>query len=67
MSEGVIIDYTNWRGERALRLIVPIRVYWGSNDWHKDPQWLLDADDVEKAATRTFAMKDIHSWSPDDP
>lgn len=58
----VIIDYTNWRGERAKRLIHPIRLEFDSNEWHPVPQWLLFAYDIERAAYRVFAMAAIHSW-----
>jgi hypothetical protein len=61
-SQIVVIDYTNWRGERALRRIEPVGIYWGSNEWHPKEQWLLDARDYGKREQRTFAMKDIHSW-----
>lgn len=60
----VVIDYTNWRGERGERTIRPDRIYWGTTDWHPQPQWLLDAFDAEKGQLRTFAMKDVHSWRP---
>lgn len=60
----VIIDYTNWQGERSTRTILPIRMYWGSNEWHKEDQWLLEAHDLDKRAVRNFAFKDIHSWTP---
>jgi predicted DNA-binding transcriptional regulator YafY len=59
----VLIDYTNYRGERSVRKIVPGQLYFGHNEFHKEDQWLLDALDVEKDALRTFAMKDIHSWA----
>jgi hypothetical protein len=32
---------------------------------HPEPQWILDAWDVEKGVIRSFAMRDIHSWEPD--
>jgi hypothetical protein len=65
----VIIDYTNWRGERRKRRIVPHDIRFDSTDWHKEPQWLVRAADVElhrqgKPAMRDFALKDIHSWRP---
>jgi predicted DNA-binding transcriptional regulator YafY len=60
----IIIDYTNWKGERSSRTIIPIRIYWGSNEWHKIEQWLMEAHDIEKKAPRNFALKDIHSWTP---
>jgi predicted DNA-binding transcriptional regulator YafY len=59
---AVAIDYTNYRGERAWRTVVPLRLYYGSTDQHPVPQWLLDAYDQGKRAVRTFAMADVHSW-----
>lgn len=59
----VTIDYTNHRGERALRSIRPIRLRWGSTAYHPQAQWLLEAWDEDKRVERTFALADIHSWS----
>lgn len=56
------IVYTNYKGETALRRIVPKTIFFGSNEWHKEPQWLLEAFDAEKEAIRTFALKDIRCW-----
>lgn len=61
---GVVIDYTNYRGERGERLIAPKEMFFGSNEYHTEPQWLLSAFDPGKGEDRTFAMKDIHSWRP---
>jgi hypothetical protein len=60
----VKIDYTNWKGERAIRFIYPKRVWWGSTEWHPEPQFLLQAVDAEKQQVRDFAMKSVHSWEP---
>ncbi len=57
--EPVDIGYTNWRGEYAVRRIIPVRVWFGSTDWHPAPQWMLTAIDVEKGAERDFAVADI--------
>ena len=61
-AERVEIDYVNYRGERAVRKIIPESIRFGATDWHKEPGWLLKAFDIEKNATREFAMKDIHAW-----
>jgi predicted DNA-binding transcriptional regulator YafY len=61
----IVIDYTNYRGERARRRILPNRLWFGAADWHPEPQWILDAWDIQKGAIRSFAMRDIHSWEPD--
>jgi predicted DNA-binding transcriptional regulator YafY len=62
VEKAVRILYTNYRGETALRSIVPHRLYYGSTDWHPGPQWLLEALDIEKGQNRTFAMKDVRAW-----
>lgn len=62
LNKKITIDYTNYRGERAERDIIPEKIWFGSTDWHKEEQWLLDAHDMEKDALRNFAMKDIHEW-----
>lgn len=61
-EKEVRILYTNYRGETALRVIIPERLYFGSTEWHPEPQWLLEAMDVDKEQSRSFAMKDIRAW-----
>jgi predicted DNA-binding transcriptional regulator YafY len=61
--QDVIIDYTNWRGERAVRRIRPVSISFENNEWHPETQWLLEAVDLVKNETRTFALKNIHSWT----
>lgn len=63
-TNHVVIDYTNWRGERATRVIEPWSITFGRTEHHPERQWLIKAWDIEKEAVRTFAMKDIHSWQP---
>lgn len=58
----VSILYTNWRGETAVRRIVPASIGIRYNQWHTEPQWLLWARDVEKDAFRDFAMSGILAW-----
>lgn len=67
MTTQVTIDYTNWRGERRLRTIVPKFVSFGANQWHKTPCWLLDAYDVEANEIRSFRLADVHSWTEVSP
>lgn len=59
----VTIDYTNYRGERGLRQVRPIRIIYSPTEWHKEAQWLLEAFDTSRGADRLFALKDIHSWT----
>lgn len=60
----VEIEYTNYRGVRKRYKIVPHEIRFGSNDWHKDDQWLLKAWDFDRSVIREFAMQNIHDWSP---
>lgn len=59
---GVEITYRNWRGEVSQRTITPKSVWFGSTEWHPEPQWLLNAYDHGKGADRDFAMKDINGY-----
>lgn len=65
-EKEILIRYTNYRGETALRRIIPISLRFGSTEWHPRPQWLLEAFDLDRRAERAFALKDILEWSPAD-
>jgi len=60
----VIIDYTNHRGERRERQIIPGSISFEETPDHNPAQWVCRAWDCEKKAQRTFALKNIHSWRP---
>ena len=60
----VAMTYTNYKGITAVRVILPRRVWFGSTEWHKENQWLLEATDIEKGELRHFAMADISDWTP---
>jgi predicted DNA-binding transcriptional regulator YafY len=52
-------DYTNWKGKKGHRKIEVNEFYYGSTEYHQEPQWLLEGFDLDKKAFRTFAMKDM--------
>lgn len=58
----VTISYTNWKGITANRKIVPQKIFFSSNEFHLEKQWLIEAHDVDKKVMRTFACKNIYSW-----
>lgn len=60
----VVIDYTCYMGERSTHRIIPSFIEWGVHDGHAEAQWVLHAWDVDRTAMFTFALSDIHSWSP---
>lgn len=59
----IIIDYTNWRGERRHRPVEPKRIAFKGTEWHPTPQWMLEAIDLETGVTKDFALTD-NEWLP---
>lgn len=59
LSRAVQVRYTNWRGETAVRSVVPLEIFWGKTEYHPHEQWLLRVWDVERNAERLYAFKDI--------
>lgn len=51
--------YRNWRGEEANRHVEIRGLWYGATEWHKKPQWLLKAVDLDKNEPRDFAVRDI--------
>lgn len=64
MSKEVVIDYTNWRGERRTRRVKPWTMVFKESRYHPGAQWILEAYDLEDPAKaiKDFAMTGIHSW-----
>jgi predicted DNA-binding transcriptional regulator YafY len=54
------IDYTNWRGERRSRHVVPTGISLENNEWHPETQWMLEAVDCEDGKAKTFPLAQIH-------
>lgn len=55
----VVIDYTNHRGERRPRAVIPQTIYFGNSRWHEGFHWFLTAHDIAKKQQRTFKLTDI--------
>lgn len=51
--------YINYKGEEADRTILPDNIYFGSTEYHPEPQWLLQGLDLDKNETRIFAIINI--------
>ena len=65
MSEDqkrIQIHYKNYKGEIAWRNILPGQIRFASTEHHIEEQWLMDAQDIDKGAQRSFALKDILEW-----
>lgn len=60
--------YRNHRGEVAVRRAVPGLLYFGRSDHHGGPDemWLLRAWDLDKGATRDYALRDVLAFDPEE-
>lgn len=55
----LVFEYKNWKGEIGTRKVIPLNIFFSSNEFHKEPQWLMTAFDKDKLDERTFAINDI--------
>ena len=63
--QPLTFTYTNYKGITSDRKVMPMGIYWGSTEYHKD-QWLLKAFDLVKNEIRVFAVKDIISFGKEN-
>ena len=52
-------DYVNYKGEKAHRRVQFERVRFGASPWHQEPQWLMQAFDLDRNVEREFALRDM--------
>lgn len=55
------IDYTNWKGERSKRLIIPKWIKYEPDNKYHGSCFVLTAFDKEKKEYRSFKLNDIHN------
>jgi hypothetical protein len=60
------IDYTNHRGERVWRHILPSYIWYGISKYHEGKQWFIISMDLDKMDTRCFALSSIHKFSSEE-
>ena len=63
-KKAIVIRYTNYKSETAVRRIIPLEIRFAATEWHPAEQWLLEAFDLDRNAQRSFAIKDILEWNP---
>lgn len=54
--------YLNHAGVNAWRKFVPGRLWFGTTEWHPEPQHLLQVWDLERGALRDYAIENIQQW-----
>jgi hypothetical protein len=64
-DDAVSVDYTNHRGERGVRHVIPLslppRKMPTDHQYHPGA-WVIEVWDLDRQAQRSYALKDIHSW-----
>ena len=60
LGQSIIpVRYKNHRGVESVRNVIINKLWWGSTEWHPQPQWLLNVTACDKAwELRDFALKD---------
>ncbi|MDP3881461.1 MAG: hypothetical protein Q8Q31_01130 [Nanoarchaeota archaeon] len=56
------VVYRNYKGEVKDRKIIPLKIYYGHNEYHTGDQWLLKVWDLDKRDYREYAFRDILEW-----
>lgn len=51
--------YTNHRDVTEQRRVVVLGLQFGSNEYYREPQWLLQTFDLERKNFRSFALAKI--------
>ena len=60
----VTFQYKDYKGITTVRRCRPIKLWFGSTAWHPIRQWLLEGFDIDRMATRNYAMSGITGpWS----
>ena len=56
----IYVIYTNYRGQSAIRRIIPHRFSYESTAWHPTPQWILWCYDRDRGEIRGYALKECN-------
>lgn len=52
-------EYKNYKGERKIRSVEPVRIFYGKTPNITENEWILEGYDQAKQSTRQFAMRHI--------
>lgn len=58
-KKEITFKYKNWRGDTAVRTVIPQNIWYGESQWHSGFQWFMRAHDIEKGEIRDFALADM--------
>jgi len=58
MTAQIKMKYTNYRGETAIRTVLPNCIKFGATTYHPQEQWLMQAYCTDRHDLREFALAD---------
>jgi hypothetical protein len=58
LGQSIEFIYKNHRGDVRLRQAIPVSIWYGHTDWHKEEQWFMKAYVPDRSGFRDFALKD---------
>ena len=64
LDVAITCRYTNWRGVKAVRNIVPMHIKYDYSKYHSknihDKVWIMVCYDLEKQSVRDYSLKDMN-------
>lgn len=59
-AKPLTFKYVNHAGVEGTRNVIPIGFFFGTSKYYTDPQWLLEAWDLDKQAIRHYAFAKLN-------
>lgn len=59
-AKPLTFKYVNHDGVEATRTVIPIGFFFGTSKYYTEPQWLLEAWDLDKQAVRHYAFSKLN-------
>lgn len=56
---GLYLIYENYKGVVAERCVIPLSIFFGVTEYHRQSGYMLHSWDIEKKAYRDFALVNV--------
>lgn len=64
-EQRIIISYIDRHGVLGSYVVIPKRISFGYTETYKQPQWFLEAQDVNTQVTHHIRMSSVVMWRPE--
>ncbi len=62
LNDTMKCEYTNYQGKKSVRYFFPLSIVFGSDNWHKEDQFLIHVQDLDRDVRRSFALKHMENF-----